>query len=107
MVLFGLQIVDDMKYTVSHVVEPVERGIAKLNKTFHQISENVKRHEEERRRNSKDDSYLIPLKSRTREFSEVHDNLVEGSFSDSGLSSNGKRQTQSKASASSRVRTGR
>ncbi|KAH7525170.1 protein LAZ1 homolog 1 [Ziziphus jujuba] len=104
----GEIIVDDMKYTVSHVVEPVERGIAKINKTFHQISENVKRHEEERRRNSKDDSYLIPLKTRTREFSEVHDNLVEGSFSDSGLSSNvGKRQTQSKASASSRVRTGR
>ena len=73
-----------MKFTVSHVVEPVERGFAKINKTFHQISENVKRFEE-RRKNSKDDSYLIPLNSWTKEFSEVHDNLVEGSVSDSGL----------------------
>jgi hypothetical protein len=35
-----------MKFTVSHVVEPVERGIAKINKTFHQTSENVKHHDE-------------------------------------------------------------
>lgn len=77
-------IVDDMKYTVSHVVEPVERGIAKMNKTFHQISENVKRHEQ-RKRKAKDDTYLIPLKSRTNEFSEIHDNLPEGSISDSGV----------------------
>ncbi|KAJ9675187.1 hypothetical protein PVL29_024221 [Vitis rotundifolia] len=97
----GEIIVDDMKFTVSHVVEPVERGIAKINKTFHQISENVKRHEE-RKRNAKDDSYVIPLNSWTREFSEVHDNLVEGSISDSGLS-NGKRQHyQTKATASRR-----
>ncbi|XP_057490445.1 protein LAZ1 homolog 1-like [Actinidia eriantha] len=80
----GEIIVDDMKFTVSHVVEPVERGFAKINKTFHQISENVKRFEE-RRKNSKDDSYLIPLNSWTKEFSEVHDNLIEGSVSDSGL----------------------
>lgn len=98
----GEIIVDDMKFTVSHVVEPVERGIAKINKTFHQISENVKRHEE-RKRNAKDDSYVIPLNSWTREFSEVHDNLVEGSISDSGLS-NGKRQHyQTKATASRRT----
>lgn len=90
-----------MKFTVSHVVEPVERGIAKINETFQQISENVKRHEE-RKRNTKDDSYVIPLNSWRREFSEVHDNLVEGSVSDSGLS-NGKRQHyQTKATASRR-----
>lgn len=99
----GEIIVDDMKYTVSHVVEPVERGIAKINRTFHEISENVKRHDE-RRRNSKDDT-LVPLNSWTAEFSEAHDNLVEGSASDSGLS-NGKKQNQSKAS-SSRTRTAR
>ncbi|KAL5555262.1 hypothetical protein UlMin_037498, partial [Ulmus minor] len=80
------EIVDDMKYTVSHVMEPVERGIAKINKTFHEISENVKRHEA-LRRNSKDDSYLIPISLWTREFSEVQDSLVEGSVSDSGMSS--------------------
>lgn len=94
-----------MKYTVTHVVEPVERGIARINRTFHQISENVKLHEQ-RRRKSKDDSYLIPLSPRSREFSEVHDNIVEGSVSDSGLCS-GKRQPQSRAASSSYGRLGR
>lgn len=88
-----------MKYTVSHVVEPVERGFAKINKTLHQISENVKRHEEQRK-SIKDDSYVIPLNSWNREFSEVRDNLVEGSISDSGLSSGRRQQSQSKASTS-------
>lgn len=86
-----LQIVDDMKFTVSHVVEPVERGIAKINRTFHEISKNVKRHEE-RRRGPKDDSYLIPLNFWTKEFPEV-DDIEKGSFSDSNLI-NGRRQRQ-------------
>ncbi|KAK4340912.1 hypothetical protein RND71_039413 [Anisodus tanguticus] len=80
----GEIIIDDMRFTVSHVAEPVERGIAKINRTFHQISENVKRFEE-RRRNSKDDSYVVPLNTWTNEFSEVHDDLAEGSMSDSGM----------------------
>ncbi|XP_057952461.1 protein LAZ1 homolog 1 [Malania oleifera] len=101
----GEIIVDDMKFTVSHVVEPVERGFARINKTFHQISENVKQHQE-RNRNSKDDSYVIPLNSWTREFSEVHDNLVEGSVSDSGLPNGKRQQFQSKATAS-RIRSNR
>ncbi|XP_010999814.1 PREDICTED: transmembrane protein 184 homolog DDB_G0279555-like isoform X2 [Populus euphratica] len=101
----GEIIVDDMKYTVSHVVEPVERGIAKINKTFHEISENVKRHEE-RRRSSKDDNYLVPLNTWTREFSEAHDNLLEGSVSDSGLS-NGKRPPHQPKGSAFRTRAGR
>ncbi|XAR62444.1 hypothetical protein NMG60_11017197 [Bertholletia excelsa] len=80
----GEIIVDDMKFTVSHVVEPVERGIAKINRTFHEISENIRRLEEQRK-NSKDDSYLIPLNPWIKEFSEAHDNLAGGSVSDSGL----------------------
>lgn len=74
-----------MKFTVSHVVEPVERGIARINKTFHQISENVKK-QEILRKSSKDDSYLVPLNSWKQEFSDVHGDLAEGSFSDSGMS---------------------
>lgn len=93
----GEIIVDDMKYTVSHVVEPVERGFARINKTLHQISENVKRFEELRKSsNSKDDSYLIPLNSWSGEFSEVHENLNEGSTSDSGLPKGKKQHGQSK-----------
>ncbi|KAJ4966238.1 hypothetical protein NE237_018087 [Protea cynaroides] len=92
----GEIIVDDMKYTVSHVVEPVERGIAKINETLHQISENVKQLEKQKR-NSRDDSYLIPMDSWTKEFSEVHDSIREGgSVSDSGLTS-GKRNSRYKA----------
>lgn len=94
-----------MKYTVSHVVEPVEKGFAKINKTFHQISENVKKFEE-RRKSSKDDSYLIPLHSWNGEFSEARDKLLEGSVSDSSLSS-GKRQVGQSKAAVSRVRNER
>ncbi|TKY56022.1 LAZ1-like 1 [Spatholobus suberectus] len=94
----GEIIVDDMKFTVSHVVEPVERGIAKMNKTFHQISENVKRHEQ-RTRNAKDDCYLVPLRSRMPEFSDIHDTMVEGSVSDSGLPSGNRQHLQCKAAS--------
>ncbi|THG03621.1 hypothetical protein TEA_023454 [Camellia sinensis var. sinensis] len=98
-------IVDDMKFTVSHVVEPVERGIAKINKTFHQISENVKWLEEQRK-NSKDDSYLIPLNSRAKEFSEVdNDDLIRGSVSDSGLSNGKEQRHHTKATASRFIRS--
>ena len=86
-----------MRFTVSHVVEPLERGIAKVNRTFHQISENVKRFEQKKKR-TKDDSYVIPMSTWTKEFSEVHDNLYEGgSVSDSGLGSR-KRHHQSRVS---------
>ena len=91
-----------MKFTVSHVVEPVERGIAKINKTFHQISENVKRHEQ-RKQIAKDDCYLVPLRSRMPEFSDAHDSMGDGSFSDSGLS-NGKRQYSQLKAGTSRSR---
>ncbi|KAI4337924.1 hypothetical protein L6164_016286 [Bauhinia variegata] len=91
----GEIIADDMKYTVSHVVEPVERGLAKINKTIHQISENVKRHKERRRR-TRDDSYVIPLRSWRTEFADVHDNMAEGSSSDSGLLSGKRPLLQSK-----------
>ncbi|KAL8171939.1 hypothetical protein V2J09_023743 [Rumex salicifolius] len=84
----GEIIVDDMKYTVSHVVEPVERGFAKVNKTFHEISDNMKRLE--LRKKSKDDTD-VPLNSWIKEFSEAHDRASDGSISDSGLSF-GKRQ---------------
>lgn len=88
-----------MKYTVSHVVEPVERGFSKINEKFHQISENVKRLEE-RKKKTKDDSYVIPLNSWSKEFSDVHDNLVEGSCSDSNLPDVKRKYTHSKELAS-------
>ncbi|KMT19456.1 hypothetical protein BVRB_1g010860 [Beta vulgaris subsp. vulgaris] len=90
----GEIIADDMKFTVSHVVEPVERGFAKINKTLHDISENVKKLELKRR--SKDDS-LIPLDSWTKDF---HDDLPEGSISDSGLAWGSRQNVKYKSSPS-------
>ncbi|KAD6119417.1 hypothetical protein E3N88_10688 [Mikania micrantha] len=90
----GEIIADDMKFTVSHVVEPVERGLAKINRTFHEISENVRRHED-RRRGPKDDSSLIPLNSWTNEFPCV-DDVEKGSFSDSNLTNARRQRQQSK-----------
>ncbi|CAL9058778.1 protein LAZ1 homolog 1-like [Musa acuminata AAA Group] len=80
----GEIVADDVKFTVSHVVEPVERGLARINETLHQISENVKQHEK-RKRKAKDDSYVVPMHSWTQEFMEVCDHLPEGSVSDSEL----------------------
>ncbi|URE43424.1 hypothetical protein MUK42_15177 [Musa troglodytarum] len=80
----GEIVVDDVKFTVSHVAEPVERGLARINETLHQISENVKQHEK-RKRKAKDDSYVVPMHSWTQEFLEVYDHLPEGSVSDSEL----------------------
>ncbi|KAL6527505.1 hypothetical protein OROGR_016595 [Orobanche gracilis] len=99
----GEIIVDDLKFTVSHVIEPVERGMARINRTFHQISENVKKYEE-RMKKSKDDSHLVPLKPRTEEFSDVHDELIEGSASDSGLYDAKKSHHRYKLSSSSRLK---
>jgi hypothetical protein len=79
----SFQMVDDVKYTVSHVVEPMERSFTKINQTIHQISENVK--QLERQKKAKDDSYLILLKPWSDEFSEAHDHVAGGSCSDSGL----------------------
>ncbi|KAL9254241.1 LAZ1 homolog 1-like protein [Drosera capensis] len=93
----GEIVVDDMKFTVSQVVEPVERGFAKVNKTFHEISENVKRLELKKK--SKDDSD-VPLNSWNSEFLEKHDNVSEGSFSDSGLSRGSRQHDLPRASSS-------
>ncbi|KAH6759133.1 organic solute transporter ostalpha protein [Perilla frutescens var. frutescens] len=67
--------VDDVKFTVSHVVEPVERGLSMLNRTFHHISDNLKQHEKSRG----DSRCLVPLNSPSS--SNVHDDIVEGGIS--------------------------
>ncbi|XP_057532121.1 protein LAZ1 homolog 1 [Amaranthus tricolor] len=93
----GEIMVDDMKFTVSHVVEPVERGFAKINKTFQEISENVRKIE--LKKSSKDDS-LIPLNSWSKDFLDFHDDLPEGSVSDSGLAWRSRQHGKYKPSSS-------
>ncbi|KAG8068005.1 hypothetical protein GUJ93_ZPchr0005g15858 [Zizania palustris] len=79
----GEIMVDDVKYTVSHVVEPMERSFSKINQRLHQISENVKQLEKQKRK-AKDDSD-VPLETWSEEFAEAHDHVFGGSVSDSGL----------------------
>lgn len=91
--------VDDVKCTVSHVVEPMERSFSKINQALHQISENVKQIEKQKRK-AKDDSYLIPLEPWSQEFSEAHDHASGGSVSDSGLARKRHNKNTKKASSS-------
>ncbi|PKI33114.1 hypothetical protein CRG98_046489 [Punica granatum] len=80
----GGYIVKDVKFTVTQAVEPVEKGITKFNEKLHKISQNIKRHDKDRRR-TKDDSY-IASSSTQRVIRGIDDPLLNGSFSDSGVS---------------------
>lgn len=81
-----------MKYTVSHVVEPVERGIARTKQAISKLSSTMKRQKKWKKK-SRDDSYLVPMESRTWDLlSEDREKLSEdgnsngtGNYSDSNL----------------------
>lgn len=79
---FFLQIVNDVRFTVNQAVEPVEKGLTKFNQKLHKISQNIKRHDKEKRR-TKDDSCIAPTR---RVIRGIDDPLLNGSFSDSGVS---------------------
>lgn len=71
---------NDVKFTVSQAVEPMEKGISHLNKKLHKISQNIKRHDKERK--TKDDSCIT---SPTHQVIRgIDDPLLNGSVSDSG-----------------------
>ncbi|XP_027183619.1 protein LAZ1 isoform X1 [Coffea eugenioides] len=76
----GEFIVNDVKFTVTQAVEPMEKGISHINKKLHKISQNMKKHEKERR--TKDDS-CIDSPSR-RVIRGIDDPLLNGSISDTG-----------------------
>lgn len=78
---FGMQIVNDVKFTVTQAVNPVEKGITKFNQKLHKISENIKRPDKGRR--TKDDSCIAPTRKLIR---GIDDPLLNGSFSDSASS---------------------
>ncbi|KAK4772477.1 hypothetical protein SAY86_014252 [Trapa natans] len=77
----GGYIVNDVKFTVTHAVEPMEKGITKFNQKLHKISQNIKRHDRDKR--TKDDSCL-DSSSVQRVIRGIDDPLLNGSFSDSG-----------------------
>lgn len=77
-----MQIVNDLKFTVTQAVEPMEKGITKFNQKLHNISENIKRHDKGRR--TRDDSCIAVSPPARRVIRGIDDPLLNGSFSDSG-----------------------
>ncbi|KAL3509488.1 hypothetical protein ACH5RR_028889 [Cinchona calisaya] len=76
----GEFIVNDVKFTVTQAVEPVEKGISHLNRKLHKISQNIKKHDKGRR--TKDDSCIgSPSHTVIR---GIDDPLLNGSMSDTG-----------------------
>uniref|UniRef100_A0A2P2PLF3 Protein LAZ1 n=1 Tax=Rhizophora mucronata TaxID=61149 RepID=A0A2P2PLF3_RHIMU len=77
-------IVNDLKFTVNQAVEPMEKGITKFNEKLHKISQNIKRHDKDRRR-TKDDSCIAASSSARRVIRGIDDPLLYGCISDSGV----------------------
>lgn len=89
-----MQIVNDVKLTVTQAVEPVEKGITKFNKKLHNISQNIKRHD--KGRGTKDDSCIATSSSSTSKVIRgIDDPLLNGSISDNSSSKKKKHRKKS------------
>lgn len=73
---------DDVKFTVTQAVEPVEKGFTRINEKFHRISRNIKKHE--RGKKTKDNSSTASSPTR-RVIRGIDDPLLNGSISDSAV----------------------
>nr|XP_043623918.1 protein LAZ1-like isoform X1 [Erigeron canadensis] len=71
----GEYIVNDLRFTMTQAVEPVEKGFTRFNQKLHKISQNINRR-------TKDDSCLN-TSPKKRIISGIDDPLLNGSFSDS------------------------
>lgn len=78
----GGYIVDDVKFTVTQAVEPMEKGFTRINEKIHKISRNIKKQDKEKR--TKDDSCITSSLTQ-RVIRGIDDPLLNGSFSDSGV----------------------
>ncbi|KAJ4868835.1 Protein LAZ1 [Raphanus sativus] len=74
----GEYIVKDVRFTVTQAVEPMEKSITKFNEKLHKISQNIKKHDKDKRR-VKDDSCMSSSSSR-RVIRGIDDPLLNGSF---------------------------
>lgn len=81
----GEYIVNDLKFTVTHAVEPMEKGLTKFNEKLHKISQDIKRREKERKR-VKDDGHIGTSSPSMKVIRGIDDPLLYGSVSDSGPS---------------------
>ena len=84
----------DVKFTVHQAVEPVEKGITRFNEKLHRISQNIKKHDKDKRR-TKDDSCIVSSSPAKRVIRGIDDPLLNGSISDSGISRGKKHRRKS------------
>ncbi|XP_064955389.1 protein LAZ1-like isoform X3 [Musa acuminata AAA Group] len=77
-----IEIVNDLKFTVTHAVEPMEKGFTRFNEKLHKISENIRKHDKKLR--TKDDSCIGSSPPSRRVVRGIDDPLLYGSNSDSG-----------------------
>lgn len=77
-----MQIVNDVKFTVNQAAKPMEKGITKFNEKIHKISQNIKKHDKDKRR-TKDDSCIASSSHTRRVIRGIDDPLLNGSISDS------------------------
>ncbi|XP_078161009.1 organic solute transporter ostalpha protein (DUF300) [Carex rostrata] len=84
----GEYIAKDLKFTVNQAVEPMEKGLTKINEKLHKISQKINKHEKKR---PKDDSCIVSTASLKKSIRGIDDPVLNGSFSDSGTTSGGRR----------------
>lgn len=77
---------------MTQAVEPMEKSITKFNEKLHKISQNIKKHDKDKRR-VKDDSCVSS--SSRRVIRGIDDPLLNGSFSDSGVTRTKKHRRKS------------
>ncbi|BFG42450.1 hypothetical protein CerSpe_287240 [Prunus speciosa] len=90
----GEYIVKDVRFTVTQAVEPVEKGITRFNEKLHKISQNIKRHDKEKRK-TKDDSCITASSPAQKLIRGIDDPLLNGSMSDSGVARGKKHRRKS------------
>ncbi|XP_076883477.1 protein LAZ1-like [Bidens hawaiensis] len=84
----GEYIVNDLKFTMTQAVEPVEKGLSRFNQKLHKISQNINRR-------TKDDSFINETSPTTRVIRGIDDPLLNGSYSDSGTTKKKKHRKKS------------
>uniref|UniRef100_M8AWJ9 Protein LAZ1 n=1 Tax=Aegilops tauschii TaxID=37682 RepID=M8AWJ9_AEGTA len=85
----GEYIVNDLKFTVNHAVEPI-------NEKIHQISQNMKKHDKDK---TNDDSCIDSSRSLHRVISGIDDPLLNGSLSDNSGPKRARRQQRRRLGA--------
>ncbi|OAY67456.1 protein LAZ1 isoform X1 [Ananas comosus] len=79
----GEYIVNDLKFTVTHAVEPMEKGFTRINEKLHKISQNIKKHEKDGKRTTKDDSCIGSSSLTRKVIRGIDDPLLNGTVGDS------------------------